>query len=308
MPYSATVKSMVRKLANKTDFKLGKQIGTGSAYGAVFQLKEKSRNKRVIKIFKTRTMSEGRKEIAVSVRMGREGVGPKIYLGGIVGYSQGRYTFYMVMSEISGDIYSMKVKCPSMYEKHKKSIKRQIKKLITIMHSRQFVHADLKDDNIGYLEVKNKPPRVYIIDFGFATLHDKQLKTNKNLAMAIVRAYREHGFSYKDMMAMNGFPSVQRRFLEELHRDLKIKKSKVAVDVEKIYKKTKNTNFKNLFINIEGGGPMRYQIADEHWIVFNPKEVFPNVVTSIAKNKLIRNEIIGSNGNITKKNGTFNGL
>jgi len=308
MPYSATVKSMVRKLAEKTDFKLGKQIGTGSAYGAVFQLKEKSRTNRVIKIFKTRTLNEGRKEIAVSVRMGREGVGPKIYLGGIVGYSQGKYVFYMVMSEISGDIYSMRMKCPNMYEKYKRSIKSQIKKLITIMHSRQFVHADLKDDNIGYLEVKNKPPRVYIIDFGFATLHDKQLKTNRNLAMAIVRAYREHGFTYKDMMAMNGFPSVQRRFLEELHRDLKIKRSKVAVDVEKIYKKTKNINFKNLFINTEGGGPMRYRIADEHWVVFNKREVFPKTITSVAKNKLLRNEIIGSNAKITTKNGTFNGL
>lgn len=282
---------MVRHFVNKTDIKLGDQIGTGSAYGAVFQLADAKYKGKVVKIFKARTLIEGRKEIAVSVRMGREGVGPKICLGGIVGHSHGRYVFYMIMTEISGDLYSMKTKHPKMYVKYKKSIKNQIKKLITRMHSRQFVHGDLKDDNIGYLKINNKPPRVYIIDFGFSTLHDKKLKTNKNLANAIVRTYREHGYSYSEMLSMNGFPTVQRRFLEELYRNLKIKKSKVAIDVKKIYRKTKNVNFKNLFINIEGGGPVRYQIADEHWIVFNPKEVFPNTVTSLPKSKLATNQI-----------------
>lgn len=276
MPNAATVKTMCNQMLAKTDLKIGKRIGSPSAYGAVFELKGRQQSKKVVKVFLARTLKDGYKEVSISAKMGLEGISPRIYKAGIVGLHNGYHVLYMTMDKISGDLYSMKSKQPLFYERHKKHIKKQIKRLITKMHSMQFAHADLKDDNIGYLSRgNNKPPKMYVIDFGLSTLHNEALRTNKNLATAIVRAYREHNYSYKDVIEMNALPSIQRRFLEELHANLKLKRSKAAVSIAKMYKQTKNKNFKNLLINVNGAGPMRYRIADEHWIVFNAKDLMP---------------------------------
>ena len=274
MPYSATIRSILAMAKSRLDFKLGKRIGSESAYGAVFNIQ--GDRKRVVKLYKPYTLKVGRKEIAVAVRMGREGVGPKVHKAGIIGKSGGRYVMYMIMDKIDGDLYTMMKKCPILYAKRKKEIKKQIEKLITKMHKLRFVHADLKDDNVGYVLKNRNHIQIYIIDFGFATLHDKNIIRNKNLATAIVRAYREQNYSYEEIKHSNGFPSMQRRFLEELRRDPKLKKTKVMIDIEKLYSKTKHKPFSNLYINTEGQGPMHYELSNHHWIIFNKKEVWNN--------------------------------
>jgi len=235
---------MVNLFRNKVkdEIKLGKQIGTPSAYGAVFEIKG-SKNK-VIKIYKSRTLGFARREGYISVAMGREGIGPKVYKIGMVGIEPGNYVIYCVMEKFEGDLYSLKRKHPLVYKKNEKMIDKEIIRLIQNMHKKKFVHADIKADNLAYKFVKGKI-QLYVIDFGFASLMPFSIKTNKNLAKAIVRAYKDQDYAYQNLLNANAFGKVQRRYDDELFKNKMLKITcKKGININNLYKKLNKKKFK----------------------------------------------------------------
>jgi serine/threonine protein kinase len=119
--------------------------------------------------------------------MGENGVGPKLYNAGLMGEKY----YYMVMERISGDLMSM----PRwLRKKYEAQINDQIRKLMDKMHKLGFIHGDLKWDNIGYKNMKQSAPKIYIIDFGLSIKFPRDIRTNVNIAEGIARAYRGIGF------------------------------------------------------------------------------------------------------------------
>jgi len=298
MPGSATVKSMVKKFYEKykEPLKLGKQIGTPSSYGAVFEIV--GEKNKVVKIFKSRTLGYARREAYISIAMGREGVGPKVYKVGMVGVEPGNLVIYTIMEKIDGDLYSLRKKNPTFYRKNERRIKKEVERLIQNMHKRKFVHADLKEDNLAYKMVKGKI-QLYIIDFGFSSLMPFSIKTNRNLARAIVRAYKDQGYSYQNLINGNAVRKVQHRYNNELFRNkiLKITMKK-GINIDKVYKKMDKKKFKKEMINLiemfpnnnnVRPGVFRYKLANEHWIIFNPGEIIHNEPE--GKGRYLRNRL-----------------
>ena len=285
MPNSLETKEMVNLFRNKVkdEIKLGKQIGTPSAYGAVFELIDQP--KKVIKIFKSRRLSLARREGYISIYMGREGIGPKVYKSGMVGIEPGNYVVYCVMDKIDGDIYSLKRKNPRIYKKYEKMIEKEINRLIQNMHKKKFVHADLKEDNLAYKFKKGKI-QLYVIDFGFTSVMPFSIKTNKNLAKAIVRAYKDQDFLYQNLLNANAIGKVQRRYDDELFKNKMLKITcKKGININNIYKKLNKKKFKMEFVNLKptksnnvaGPGAFRYKLANEHWIIYHPEEIIKHI-------------------------------
>jgi len=305
MPNSFEVREMIKNFRNKVkgEIKLGKQIGTPSAYGAVFEIKGEP--KKVVKIFKARRLSRARREAYISINLGWEGIGPKVYRSGMVRVKPGDFTVYCVMEKIDGDIYSLKNKNIEMYKKYENDIEKELIRLIQNMHKLKFVHADIKEDNMAYRIINGKI-QLYIIDFGFSSLMPFSIKTNKNLAKAIVRAYKEQNFSYKNLVNANAVYKVQRRYNNELSKNkiLKITMKK-GININTIYKKMNKSKVKSQFVNLKPveyrmrnvgsrperklPGAFRYRLANEHWIIYHPEEVFNQHVE--GKGKYLRNRL-----------------
>jgi len=295
--------SLFRKKV-KGEIKLGKQIGTPSSYGAVFEIK--GQPNKVIKIFKSRRLSRARKDAYISIYLGNLGIGPKVYKSGMVGLEPGNYVIYCVMDKIDGDIYSLKKEKPLMYKKYKNVIENEIIRLIENMHKENFVHADIKEDNLAYKFYKGKI-HLYIIDFGFTSLMPFSIKTNKNLAKAIVRAYKEQNFNYQNMVNAGAIHKVQRRYDNELFKNKILKITiKKGININSIYKKMNKNKFKDTtyinFLkplrtklrtknngNFKGPGAFRYKIANEHWIIYHPEEIIKQVRK--GKGEYLRNRL-----------------
>ena len=281
MPNTIEVKEMINlfKKRVKGEIKLGKQIGTGSAYGAVFEIV--GQPKKVVKIFKSRRLSLARREAYISISLGWEGIGPKVYKAGMVGLEPRNYVVYTIMDKIDGDIYSLKKTKPKLYRKHKKEIEKEVIRLIENMHKKKFVHADLKEDNLAYKIVKGKI-ELYIIDFGFSSLMPFDIKTNKNLAKAIIIAYKQANFDYQNLVNANAIHKVQRRYDDELLKNKMLKITmKRGININTLYKKLNKTKFEKQFVslgpknptNAYGPGVFRYKLANEHWIIYHPVEL-----------------------------------
>jgi len=58
------------------------------------------------------------------------------------------------------------------------------------MHKLGFIHGDLKWDNVGYKNMKQSAPKMYIIDFGLAIKFPRDIRKNMNIVEGIARAYR----------------------------------------------------------------------------------------------------------------------
>jgi len=306
MPNSFEVKEMTNLFRNKIkgEIKLGKQIGTPSAYGAVFEIKGEP--KKVVKIFKARRLSRSRREAYISIFLGREGVGPLVYRSGMVKVKPGDFTVYCVMEKIDGDIYTLKRKNPKLYKKYEKEIEKEVVRLIENMHKLKFVHADIKEDNMAYRIIKGKI-QLYIIDFGFSSLMPFSIKTNKNLSKAIVRAYKEQNFTYKNMVNADAIYKVQRRFNNELSKNKILKITcKKGVNINSLYKKMNKSKYKLEFVNIHPQrnkgknnldskplvklpGVFRYKLVNEHWIIYHPEEIFNQQVE--GKGRFLRNRL-----------------
>jgi len=302
MPNAVEVKEMTTLFRNKVkgEIKLGKQIGTPSAYGAVFEIK--GQPNKVVKIFKSRRLSRARKDAYISIYFGKRGIGPRVYRAGMVGLEPGNYVSYCIMEKIDGDIYSLKKEKPLCYKKNKKIIEKEVVRLIENIHKEDFVHADIKEDNMAY-KIVNGKIKIYIIDFGFSSLMPFSIKTNKNLAKAIVRAYKEQNFDYQNLLNANAIHKVQRRYDDELLKNkiLKITMKK-GININTLYKKMNKNIFKGIQINFlrpgplnknngnfRGPGAFRYKIANEHWIIYHPGEVIKHIRE--GKGEYLRNRL-----------------
>lgn len=285
MPNSFEVNEMISLFRNKVkgEFELGKRIGTPSAYGVVYEIK--GQPNKVVKIFKSRRLSLARREVYISINLGWEGIGPKVYKSGMVGVQPGNYVVYCIMEKIDGDIHSLRLKKPKLYKKYKKEIEKEIIRLIENMHKLKFVHADLKEDNMAYKIVKGKI-KLYIIDFGFTSLMGFDIKTNKNLAKAIVSAYKEANFDYKNLVNAGAIHKVQRRYDDELSKNKLLKiKMKKGININTLFKKLNKTKFEKQFVNLRpkkftnayGPGVFRYKLANEHWIIYHPEEIIKHI-------------------------------
>jgi serine/threonine protein kinase len=175
---------MIKELfEEKFGFTLGERVGTKSSYGEAYVMPQKSR---IVKIFLAKTDDFANREIAITTIMGLEGVGPKLFNAGKLDDKH----YYMVMERISGDLLTM----PRwLRKKYEPEINAQILKLMDKMHSIGFIHGDLKWDNIGYRNVKQSAPKIYILDFGLSIKFPRNIRTNLNVVEGIARAYRAIG-------------------------------------------------------------------------------------------------------------------
>ena len=175
---------MIKELfEEKFGFTLGERIGTKSSYGEAYVMPTKSK---IVKIFYAKSDDLANREIAITTIMGIEGVGPKLFNAGKL---NDKY-YYMVMERISGDLLTM----PRwLRKKYEPEINAQILKLMDKMHSLGFIHGDLKWDNIGYKNVKQSAPKLYILDFGLSIKFPRNIRTNLNVVEGIARAYRAIG-------------------------------------------------------------------------------------------------------------------
>jgi len=191
----------------KYGISLGERLGTESSYGVVYVMPQKSR---IVKIFRAKTDDHANREIAISTIMGENGVGPKLYNAGLMSEKY----YYMVMERISGDLMSM----PRwLRKKYEAQINDQIRKLMDKMHSLGFIHGDLKWDNIGYKNMKQSAPKIYIIDFGLSIKFPRDIRTNLNIAEGLARAYRGVGFRPRNLAkSPANLNFAMRRALDEI--------------------------------------------------------------------------------------------
>jgi len=200
-------KSLKQMFEEKYGISLGERLGTESSYGVVYVMPQKSR---IVKIFRAKTDDHANREIAISTIMGENGVGPKLYNAGLMNEKY----YYMVMERISGDLMSM----PRwLRKKYEAQINDQIRKLMDKMHNLGFIHGDLKWDNIGYKNMKQSAPKIYIIDFGLSIKFPRDIRTNVNIAEGISRAYRGIGFRPRNFAKSNvNLNFAMRRALDEI--------------------------------------------------------------------------------------------
>ena len=200
-------KSLKQMFEEKYGISLGERLGTESSYGVVYVMPQKSR---IVKIFRAKTDDHANREIAISTIMGENGVGPKLYNAGLMGEKY----YYMVMERISGDLMSM----PRwLRKKYEAQINDQIRKLMDKMHKLGFIHGDLKWDNIGYKNMKQSVPKIYIIDFGLSIKFPRDIRTNVNIAEGIARAYRGIGFRPRNLAkSPANLNFAARRALDEI--------------------------------------------------------------------------------------------
>jgi tRNA A-37 threonylcarbamoyl transferase component Bud32 len=200
-------KSLKQMFEEKYGISLGERLGTESSYGVVYVMPQKSR---IVKIFRAKSDEHANREIAISTIMGENGVGPKLYNAGLMGEKY----YYMVMERISGDLMSM----PRwLRKKYEAQINDQIRKLMDKMHKLGFIHGDLKWDNIGYKNMKQSAPKIYIIDFGLSIKFPRDIRTNVNIAEGIARAYRGIGFRPRNLAkSPANLNFAMRRALDEI--------------------------------------------------------------------------------------------
>jgi tRNA A-37 threonylcarbamoyl transferase component Bud32 len=236
-------KSLKQMFEEKYGISLGERLGTESSYGVVYVMPQKSR---IVKIFRAKTDDHANREIAISTIMGENGVGPKLYNAGLMGEKY----YYMVMERISGDLMSM----PRwLRKKYEAQINDQIRKLMDKMHKLGFIHGDLKWDNIGYKNMKQSVPKIYIIDFGLSIKFPRDIRTNVNIAEGLARAYRGIGFRPRNLAkSPANLNFAMRRALDEI-RWSGVKRTKpISAD-----------NIMTAALNVVNNKPMKVSIAKD---------------------------------------------
>jgi tRNA A-37 threonylcarbamoyl transferase component Bud32 len=236
-------KSLKQMFEEKYGISLGERLGTESSYGVVYVMPQKSR---IVKIFRAKTDDHANREIAISTIMGENGVGPKLYNAGLM---DEKY-YYMVMERISGDLMSM----PRwLRKKYEAQINDQIRKLMDKMHKLGFIHGDLKWDNIGYKNMKQSVPKIYIIDFGLSIKFPRDIRTNVNIAEGLARAYRGIGFRPRNLAkSPANLNFAMRRALDEI-RWSGVKRTKpISAD-----------NIMTAALNVVNNKPMKVSIAKD---------------------------------------------
>lgn len=205
----------------KFGFTLGERIGTKSSYGEAYVMPTKSK---IVKIFRAKTEDFANREIAITTIMGLEGVGPKLFNAGKL---DDKY-YYMVMERISGDFLTM----PRwLRKKYEPEINAQILKLMDKMHSLGFIHGDLKWDNIGYKNVKQSAPKIYILDFGLSIKFPRNIRTNLNVVEGIARAYRAIGFRPRNfVISPQDLQGALKRAVTETSRSSVARTKSLGVD------------------------------------------------------------------------------
>ena len=235
---------MIKELfEEKFGFTLGERVGTKSSYGEAYVMPQKSR---IVKIFLAKTDDFANREIAITTIMGLEGVGPKLFNAGKLDDKH----YYMVMERISGDLLTM----PRwLRKKYEPEINAQILKLMDKMHSLGFIHGDLKWDNIGYRNVKQSAPKIYILDFGLSIKFPRNIRTNLNVVEGVARAYRTKGFRPRNFAnSPEQLRGAMKRAINETNR------SSVS--------RTKTLDYGNMMsaaINVMNNKPLKVSIPKE---------------------------------------------
>ena len=293
---------MVKEVEKKTGIKVGAQIGSASSYGRVLKLA--GQPNKVIKMFKPLTYNKGRKEVAISIAMGRKEIeiGPQIYRAGFIVNKEGSMYFYIIMDKLDGDLRSLMREDRAYLEKWKTNIKESKKQLVTKLHKQQIVHGDLRNDNIGYVIVnKNKPPKLYIIDYGFSVKVPYEIKTPSNLVRSFAMAYKDMDITTKNILVGSYLADVEDTYKRELFLNKTLKKyiknhkKKPVPSVRKLLDDLNNIQNKQVFypyINIENSGHgTRYKYAERHWVLWDPanvnlnKRIFVNIKNLLEKKR-----------------------
>jgi len=235
---------MIKNLfEEKYGVSLGEQLGSKSSYGVVYVMPQKSR---IVKIFYAKSDEHANREIAISTIMGENGIGPKLYNAGLMSENY----YYMVMERISGDLVTMPI---WMRKKYEPQINDQIRKLMNKMHSLGFIHGDLKWNNIGYKNMKQSAPKMYIIDFGLAIKFPRDIRTNVNIAEGIARAYRGVGYRPRNFAK---YPSNLRTALQSAMEEIRLSGTR----------RTKTLNVDNIMtaaLNVVNNKPVKVSIPKD---------------------------------------------
>ena len=227
----------------KYGISLGERIGTESSYGVVYVMPQKSR---IVKIFYAKSDEHANREIAISTIMGENGIGPNLYNAGKMKEDY----YYMVMERISGDLLTM----PRwLRKKYEPQINDQIRKLMTKMHKLGYIHGDLKWDNIGYKNMKQSVPKIYIIDFGISIKFPRDIRTNVNIAEGIARVYRSIGFRPRNFVkSPKDLSGALKRAMEEIRQSSA--------------RRTKTLNVNNIMtaaLNVVNNKPLKVSIPKD---------------------------------------------
>ena len=272
MPETLTGFEYGKIFTRSTKLELGSKLGGKSSYGVVYRLK-KYKN-RVVKIFIAPTLSKGRKEVAISINMGVKGISPKVFKAGIVGFKKDDPVFYMIMDRIDGDYGTLKKEYPELYVKYEKNIEEQISRLIMKFHSYDYIHGDLKDNNIGFRLMSSGPPRMYLLDFGFSILSDIPLDTNKKFMKGFVKIYRELDLKVNNIIRQGYEEKIQKQLKMELKYNKDIKRtSKGLITINRILKELKkiqNKPYKSTLVEGIQAGPLRLRMGNRHWLIYDP--------------------------------------
>ena len=297
MPRTVTAFEFGKIFTRATKMKLGKLMGEPSTYGIVAQLK--SKNNRVVKIFTAPTLKKGRKEVAISINMGFKGLSPKVFKAGIVGFHGDNAVFYIIMDKIDGDYSMLKKNYPQLYVKYEKQIEDQISRLVTKLHSYDFIHGDLKDNNIGFKKMPSGPPKMYLLDFGFSLLAGTSLDTNKKFMKGFVQVYRELELKVNNIISQGYEEKIEKQFMRELKYNKEIKKvlkGPITINaILKELKKIQNKPYKPIYANVKQNGPLRLSMGNRHWVIYDPLNA--NTLHGKSSNSNSKNKVLSRLGN-----------
>ena len=154
-------------------FKKEKLLGKGG-YGQTY-LASKGNFKYAVKVQEITNIeiSDLKKEIKLTKKMGKLGVGPKLY-DYYICKEDNKNKLFMVMEYMSGgDLYNWLGDGNKLTAKLKKDARKKLK----IMHDNGIIHNDLHEGNI-FIQNKNNKPELFIGDFGISETKESLIRQN----------------------------------------------------------------------------------------------------------------------------------
>ena len=201
------------------------------------------------------------------------------------------------MDKLDGDLQSIQFKDTKYYEKWYNHIKMEMKRLTHKMHQLKFIHGDIKDDNFGYKKIGDRPPKVYLIDFGFSIKTFEKVETPINIIKGMALVFKDMDITTRNIIAGNYIKNVDYALRKEMFLNTNIKKKvkktniitakRVLDEIDKI----QNKNIIFPYINIsKTNGSTRMKVNVGHWTLWNPKEVITQRKRFIAVKNLLKSK------------------
>ena len=144
-------------------YKQEKELGSGF-YGTAY-LASKGKNKYAVKVqdILINNIQQGKQEAEIATKMGKIGVGPKIYESYFCNHQNSLKLFIVQEYMAGGSLTDWKAQGNKFTPKLKQDLKNKVK----LMHKHGIYHQDLKEDNI-LIQDKNGKQELFIGDFGIS--------------------------------------------------------------------------------------------------------------------------------------------